>query len=343
MKTLRVIALAAALVLSSALAAVAASPTMCQKKVESFDFVVDYSGSMMMRNATLEEDKIIVARNLMTRMNELIPALDYNGGLHTITPNGTLLRQGSWVRAEMAMALKKLKSSADVFGRMTALGTGFQKYEPFLAGMKRNAAVILFTDGDENTGEDVYDVVRSIYGSQKDIVIHYVSFADTPNGETVIKNLAAMNSESIVVRAEELATNEAALEKFVYDVFCIPTVEDVPVEDDVLVLRGVNFAFDSSALDDKARAILDEAANIIKQGPANSKILLTGWTDYIGTDAYNMALSQRRANSVRAYLADLGIPESRMVAVGRGKSFKYNNETAEGRYLNRRTEISFEE
>ena len=73
MKSLRLLALAAALVLSYAVAA-AAAPVNCPKKVESFDFVVDYSGSMMMKNDKLKLDKIAIAKSALTRVNASIPA-----------------------------------------------------------------------------------------------------------------------------------------------------------------------------------------------------------------------------------------------------------------------------
>ncbi len=81
MKSLRYLILAAALVMGYAVAAAAAVPTTCSKKVDSFDFVVDYSGSMMMKNPELKQDKILVAKDILTRINAKIPALDYMGGL----------------------------------------------------------------------------------------------------------------------------------------------------------------------------------------------------------------------------------------------------------------------
>ena len=103
----------------------------------------------------------------------------------------------------------------------------------------------------------------------------------------------------------------------------------------------MHFAFNSYALDGKAMGILNEAASLIKANP-NKRVILNGWTDWIGTDAYNKVLSQNRANAVKNYLEKQGIPASRMTAIGRGKSFKYDNKTEEGRYMNRRTEISFD-
>jgi OmpA-OmpF porin, OOP family len=331
MKSFRLLALAAALILSFAVAAAAAP--VCNKKIESFDFVVDYSGSMMMKNAQLKQDKIVVAKNVLTRINAAIPALSYTGGLHTITPNGVILPQGPWDRASMAAGIAKLRSDFQIFGRMTSMGNGLQAYEPFISSMKRDAALILVTDGDNNRGTDVVEVARQLYASQRNLVIHIISLADTKNGENTIKQIGAMNPNTIVVRGEELATSDAAVERFVLSVFC--------KDEDVIVLRGVHFAFNSYALDGKAMGILNEAATLIKNNP-NKRVVLSGWTDFVGSDAYNQKLSQERANSVKNYLVKQGIPASRMTSIGRGKSFKYDNKTDEGRAMNRRTEVSFE-
>ncbi|MBR5704802.1 MAG: OmpA family protein, partial [Deltaproteobacteria bacterium] len=93
------------------------------------------------------------------------------------------------------------------------------------------------------------------------------------------------------------------------------------------------------ALDAKAQGILDEAAAVLKDKGGN--VVLEGWTDSIGSDAYNKRLSQNRANSVKSYLVKQGVPAASLATQGRGKSFKYDNSNAEGRYLNRRVEIQF--
>ena len=75
----------------------------------------------------------------------------------------------------------------------------------------------------------------------------------------------------------------------------------------------------------------------------NEKVTITldGWTDKIGSDKYNKKLSQKRADAVKKYLVDkFKIDQARITAVGHGKSFKYDNKTAEGRYKNRRVEMN---
>ncbi|MBQ9537146.1 MAG: OmpA family protein [Desulfovibrionaceae bacterium] len=332
MKSLRVLVLAAALVLSYVVAAVAA-PVSCNKKIESFDFVVDYSGSMMMHHASMKKTKIQIAKEALQRVNDTIPQNSFMAGLHTVSPNGVIVPQGPWDRAAMGQAINTLRDDFQVFGRMTSMGDGLQTYEPFISSMQRDAALIMVTDGDNNRGVDFVETCRQIYASQRNLVIHIIDLSDTENGKANVAAVQALNPASQVVRAESLVTDDAALERFVTEVFC--------GEAEVLVLRGVNFAFDSYALDAKAMGILNEAAEVIKSTP-NKSVLLSGWTDSKGTDAYNRVLSQNRATAVKNYLAKQGVPASRMKAFGRGKSFKYDNSNEDGRYMNRRTEIAFE-
>lgn len=108
---------------------------------------------------------------------------------------------------------------------------------------------------------------------------------------------------------------------------------------DTLVLRGVNFDFDQSTLTANAKTILDQVAEALNKR-TDIKVELDGHTDGKGSDDYNMRLSQRRAQSVRTYLTGKGVDGSRMTAVGMGESTPVaDNETEEGRELNRRVEL----
>ena len=65
---------------------------------------------------------------------------------------------------------------------------------------------------------------------------------------------------------------------------------------------------------------LDEIAEMMKRNPQITNVRITGYTDRLGTDAYNMKLSQRRADAVKNYLTGKGVEPSRLVALGRGES-----------------------
>lgn len=108
---------------------------------------------------------------------------------------------------------------------------------------------------------------------------------------------------------------------------------------DVIVLRGVNFDFDKSSLTANARTLLDDVAAELTAYP-DIKVELSGHTDAKGTDDYNQALSDRRAKAVLKYLKAQGIAADRMTALGYGQSKPVaDNETDEGRELNRRVEL----
>lgn len=106
-----------------------------------------------------------------------------------------------------------------------------------------------------------------------------------------------------------------------------------------IVLRGVNFEYDKDQLTAEAKAILDA---VVPGLAAQPKLTLEigGHTDSRGTDAYNKALSQRRANSVKAYLAGKGVAPERLAAVGYGESKPVaDNKLEAGRSENRRVEF----
>jgi OOP family OmpA-OmpF porin len=106
-----------------------------------------------------------------------------------------------------------------------------------------------------------------------------------------------------------------------------------------IVLRGVNFAFDKSDIDAASAVVLDAAAEQLQECP-NVAVRVEGHTDWIGTDAYNQGLSERRAEAVRSHLVSRGVSASRLTAVGYGESQPIaSNETDEGRALNRRVEL----
>jgi peptidoglycan-associated lipoprotein len=86
-----------------------------------------------------------------------------------------------------------------------------------------------------------------------------------------------------------------------------PEVEVQPVEEPCVV-ETVYFAFDSSDLDSSARSALQEAVECYRgqQDPGLS-LLLTGAADPRGTEEYNIALGERRAQAVRSYLVSLGL------------------------------------
>lgn len=99
------------------------------------------------------------------------------------------------------------------------------------------------------------------------------------------------------------------------------------------------FAVDSSVLSNSSKRSLDEFAMVMQEYPKTA-ILVQGYTDSTGSEEHNLALSQRRAQSVQNHLSLRGVDDSRMNAIGYGEDYPVaDNSTAAGREQNRRVEI----
>ncbi|MCK9817849.1 hypothetical protein BK634_27430 [Pseudomonas chlororaphis] len=117
--------------------------------------------------------------------------------------------------------------------------------------------------------------------------------------------------------------------------------EVVVVKEETIVIRDVHFQFDSAKLTAADQNKLGTIVTRLKQEAPTAQLRVTGHTDSVGSDVYNQKLSEKRAHSVVEYLINNGIPRASFVSVsGAGESQPVaDNKTADGRALNRRTEI----
>lgn len=103
-----------------------------------------------------------------------------------------------------------------------------------------------------------------------------------------------------------------------------------------IVLNNVLFDFDKSTLKAEGKAEIDRLVNEMKEFGSDSVVVI-GHTDSIGTDAYNMALGQRRADAVADYMKAAGIDAGRIRTESMGESQPaVPNDSRENRALNRR-------
>lgn len=117
---------------------------------------------------------------------------------------------------------------------------------------------------------------------------------------------------------------------------------DVIRDGNDLLLRmpsNVTFATDQSAIQPQFHTVLNDVSAILQEYP-KTYIDVMGHTDSDGSEAYNQALSERRAQSVASYLSSRGVQSARMATRGYGEMQPIaSNETAEGKAANRRVEI----
>ena len=104
--------------------------------------------------------------------------------------------------------------------------------------------------------------------------------------------------------------------------------------------NSLMFDFDSAQLRSSARGELSALASNLQEYP-NTDLVIVGHTDAVGSDEYNLGLSQRRAEAARSHLVAEGVSPSRVTTVGKGEREPIDsNDTDAGRQQNRRVEVA---
>ena len=107
----------------------------------------------------------------------------------------------------------------------------------------------------------------------------------------------------------------------------------------VLTMSDVLFAFGKAELASGAVRNVDKLAEFLEKHPERN-VLIEGHTDSVGSDEFNLTLSQKRADAVKETLVAKGVSPDRLLTKGYGKQFPVaSNETDSGRQLNRRVEV----
>ncbi|TAM43835.1 MAG: peptidoglycan-associated lipoprotein Pal [Gammaproteobacteria bacterium] len=110
---------------------------------------------------------------------------------------------------------------------------------------------------------------------------------------------------------------------------------------ELLAKTRVHFAFDSSTIDDEARAIIEAHASYLAANPG-TRLTLEGHCDERGTREYNLALGERRAQAVEKLMRVLGVDGKRITTVSFGEEKPVDSEHNESAWRqNRRAEILY--
>lgn len=123
----------------------------------------------------------------------------------------------------------------------------------------------------------------------------------------------------------------------------LPGAEVVRTDEGIQVIldenSNVKFEYNKSDLTAASKTNLDKLVSIFQEYP-DTDLLVLGYTDGVGSDAYNLGLSEKRSNSVVSYLTSKGIKSSRLTSKGMGKADPVaTNDTDAGRAKNRRVEF----
>ncbi|OGQ22985.1 MAG: hypothetical protein A3I05_07130 [Deltaproteobacteria bacterium RIFCSPLOWO2_02_FULL_44_10] len=119
-----------------------------------------------------------------------------------------------------------------------------------------------------------------------------------------------------------------------------PPPPPAPVQEEVITTNKIHFAFNKADIRPESHSVLEEILANIKDRSEIESVRIEGHTDNIGTDEYNQQLSEKRAQSVRAFFVNRGYAPEKIMAVGMGESAPIaDNTTKDGRAKNRRVEF----
>ena len=333
------------------------------QKVNNFLVILDASGTM--KGAEFDMAGEAVRRMILT-----IPDLRLKSGLRSF---GFALGEQTYMLYGMADHDKaKFIAAMPAFAGEgeSPLGDSIVAAGSDLKATTGKCALIVVSDGiptiEPSTllGPKAAEAVKKQYGER--LCIYTVHVGDNAEGKEIMDGIAKAGGCGFAVSAAGIMSPEG-MANFVERVFLekgapppppAPKPEPAPPPPkpappapppptpappkviDKMTLH-VLFAFDKSILTEADVEELQKAVTFVKKYPG-AKIRLDGYTDYIGTDAYNIKLSERRAAAVRDYLIkEAGVDNSKITAVGHGKADPVaDNKTAEGRAKNRRVEVS---
>jgi OOP family OmpA-OmpF porin len=314
------------------------------QKVDNFDVVFDKSDSMNAAN------RLNIAKQTTSEMVQTIPAdLKLNSALRLFGVKGFFAQEeSSWLEYGMTSFKKEafLKAVDDMgsrgYGR-TPLGRALAGAGDDLKGLSGKSAIIVVSDFEEIEGVDdirpksVIENVAKLKAAYGDRLCIYPIHVDKdPIGQKLAEQIVAEAGCGFVENSETLAT-PAAMASYVKKVFFGPAppkpvagekpvvameekqaAEEQPAVVEVSKLDAIYFDFDKYILKPEAREALKKNADWLSKNP-DKKVVVEGNCDERGTNEYNMALGQRRADSAAKYLKDLGVAKDRVSTVSYGK------------------------
>ena len=312
------------------------------KTADNFIILFDSSDSMKeFVNKGTKETKYDVVKRILGQRQRDLPDLGYNAGMYIYTPWQEVYPMSPYDPAKFAAAIDNLPESPK--GR-TPLPEGILELGPILEKLSGKTAVFVFSDGTFNhlTGVKLpEDHTRELAEKNNDC-FYMISSATTWQAGKRLDDMAKANACSRVIPIEAFVNNPGYMTGALYTVKASAVVETT-TEARIAGLRAQdgNFDFDRYDLRPEFRSELDEVGEFLQNNP-DAYVKLVGYTCNIGSEEYNLGLSNRRANSAAEYLTSKhNIDRSRIVVNYYGEANPIaSNDTEEDRAQNRRVEVA---
>jgi OOP family OmpA-OmpF porin len=312
------------------------------KTADNFFILFDTSDSMaeyVDKGAKIT--KYDIARKILKEKLALLPDLGYNSGLYTFAPYKEVYPIGPFDKGKFAKAVDSLPAQPK---GPTFLAQTLRKIEPALQSQTGKTVVFVFTDGRENFAgatKDPEDYTQA-FADKYNVCFYMIGDATDNRSKKRLADMAKANACSRVIPFSRFVNNPGYLTGALYVVKATDRVV-TSTETRIVGLKAENVQFDFNKSDIRpdSNDEIDAVGAFLQKHPA-AYVLLVGYTDSVGSEEYNLGLSQRRAESVAGYLVDNhSLSRDRVILNWYGEANPVaSNDTDEGRAQNRRVEIA---
>lgn len=308
------------------------------RMADNFFIFYDPTTTMASPYKTTGLTRIEAQKHILRESNASLPQLNWQAGLYPHW-KGELWLPGSpyafkpyyrlqnYTKTEYAAAIEQLPVTPQ---SPPMLQTGLMKLEHLL-GLAGRTEIFLFSDGKHMTYKGLepqpLEEARML-AARYDICFNIVSSATDAKARKLLEDIAGVNSCSQVIDFDTVFAHPEHLLGKLY------------MDTQGNGFDNILFDFDKSTIRPDATHHLDKLGRLLTANP-QLYVVLSGFCDSIGSEAYNVRLSQRRAESVRHYLQKrFGIKQDRMLLYWYGYANPAApNATEEGRQQNRRVTI----
>ncbi len=314
------------------------------QKTNNFEVILDTSASMddpyswyhFEYTSPVRTTMIEYEQHLVRLFNDTIPNIKLTAGLRDFAGKRMLSRpfetklwygMAPYVKADLGKSIYDINTYGVESPLDLALDAGTADLKP-LAG---KSAVIIFTDGLEMP-KAVASAQAMKAAMKENICIYAVQIGNNPDGKELLQQVVKAGDCGVFVTGEEIST-AAGMAAFVEKIFLGPPPPPPPpaevppaaIVPPVVVppaapekLDAIYFDFDKYLVKTESRDALKRNADWL-QANSDYRVRIEGNCDERGTNEYNMALGQRRADAATKYLMDLGIAKDRISAVSYGE------------------------
>jgi peptidoglycan-associated lipoprotein len=295
--------------------------------------VFDRSDSM---NPWYDRDsKLAIAKRVTSEMAQTIPAsVKLSPSIRLFGAEKVGSDESTWLvtGADFQKAMDKIGNRG--LGR-TPMGRALAAAGDDVKGLSGKSAIILVSDFEQVEGIDdlrpksILENVAKLKADYGDkVCIYSVQVGKDVEGKKLAEQIVADGGCGFVENADNLQT-PAAMAAYVQKVFFCPPPARAeekaavvppppPIIPGVDKLGAVYFDFDKYELKPEARATLKKNADWLSKNP-DKKVVVEGNCDERGTNEYNMALGQRRAEAAAKYLKSLGVGADRISTISYGE------------------------